>query len=409
MNPAAPPVDFVFTSPHAAMQAMLSRLQPVDEEQVELHRSPNRVLSQPILADRDSPPSDVSAMDGYAVRAAHLQTQGKLDIVGEIAIGQPPPKMPTQGCLKIGTGACVPQACDGIIPREQVVEMPFAITIPADFTFKQGQHIRRQGENMRTGTVVVPGGTPITPPVASALAAFGYAAVPVYRPIHVAILTTGDELQAIDTTPQPWQIRDSNSSTLIAGLSTQAWIEIVTANHIKDDLVAMKQAIQTAATDADLIITTGGVSMGQHDYLKPALRAAGGQVVYHKLPIRPGKPTLGGLINTSNRSVPIIALPGNPVAVAVGLSLFVSPVARHLAGMPQTRRNKPQARLTNPPTRTLAFWQYLPARWVGDGVVEILSTKGSGDLAGAALAEGYVQIPPGAHGPGPWVFYDATL
>jgi len=412
MNQAKATSPFVFASPREALRASIATLQGVDEERISLEAAMGRVLSRPIKADRDSPPHNVSAMDGYAVRSNGLANGGTLDVTDEIAIGQPPPPMPAKSCLKISTGACVPEGCDGIIPREQVDERPTQITLGNTTAFVIGQHIRRRGENQKSGEAVVPKGTAITPPVAGALAAFGYADVWVHRPVRVAILTTGNELQSVATKPEPWQIRDSNSLTLRASFANRPWVNIITVERVMDDRAALADALRSNAGRADLIVTTGGVSMGDHDYLKPALLDIGGRVVYHKLPIRPGKPSLGGLIpdpTSPQRSVAVVALPGNPVAVAVGIPLFVGPVARTLAGLadPQTPRTK--TLISNPPKPKPGLWRYLPAKRTEDGIAKLLTTQGSGDLAGAAIADGYIEIPPTCEGPGPWVFYDASL
>lgn len=403
---------FDYASAHDALARLLSRLLPVGQESIRLERAAGRVLSQPIYADRDSPPSDVSAMDGYAVRTAQAEQGGLFEVSGEVAIGQPVLPMPREGCLKIGTGACVPEGCDAILPREQVEESDQAITIPSELSFRAGQHIRFRGENATQGSIVISEGTTITPPVASALAAFGRASVSAYRPVRVAVITTGDELLPIESSPRPWQIRDSNTATLRAALSSVPWIDLINAEHIVDAPALLTDALGSAAEHADLIITTGGVSMGDHDYLKPALISVGGEVVYHKLPIRPGKPSLGGLVEprkAPGRTVPVVALPGNPVAVAAGLPLLISPVSRMLAGFRSPTPWRPTALLRNPPDRRLNLWQYLPVAWHGDGQVEFLPTKGSGDLAAAARADGFLQIPPGCSGTGPWVFYDPKL
>ncbi|MEM9346075.1 MAG: molybdopterin molybdotransferase MoeA [Planctomycetota bacterium] len=412
MSRAAPLPGFAYTSPHAAIEALASRLGAVGQEQIDLAESAGRVLSQPIYTDRDSPPSDVSAMDGYAVRSGDAEPLATIEVLGEIAIGQPAPAMPRRGCFKIGTGACVPEACDGVIPRELVIESEKSITLNDGLQFSPGQHIRRRGENTRRDSLIANPGTLITPPVASALAAFGHTSISVYRRILVALLTTGDELQPVSSKPEPWQIRDSNSATLCNALAYTPWIDIALVDHVADDQGVLVDALQAATNNADLVVTTGGVSMGDRDYLKPALLQAGGEVIYHKLPIRPGKPSLGGVLpNGQNNDfpVPVIALPGNPVAVAVGIPLFIAPLARQLAGISPPFSRRPRVQLIKPPSKTLRLWRYLPVRWVEDGCIELITTMGSGDLAGAALAEGYAEIPPEAAGTGPWVFYDAKL
>lgn len=403
---------FAFASPHEALEAFIAKLPRVGKETVPLSDTPGRVLAESVRADRDNPPHDVSAMDGYAVRSQHVQDAGRYAIVTEIAIGQPPPDMPEAGVLKITTGACVPVGCDGVIPREQVSELTGYIDIQPDTTFAPGQHIRWRGENMRADAPVLPKGIAIHPPAAAALAAFGCTQVNVYRPVRVAVLTTGNELLPVDSSPEPWQIRDSNSATLESALAGKPWVQVVRSEHLDDNVKAMTAAFRLAAEEADLVITTGGVSMGDHDYVKPALLAAGGEAFFHKLPIRPGKPILAGLLDQADPEkgpTAVLSLPGNPVSVAVGISVFVTPVARALAGFAAPSPPRVTARLNNPPERTLKLWQYLPALLLDQGRAERITTMGSGDLASAAVADGYIEIPPDQKGQGPWHFYGASI
>ncbi len=406
------PTGFAFDSPHAALCELLASLQPVAATHSDLHEAFGRVLSKSATADRDSPPSDVSAMDGYAVRSKQVEPSGAaLEVTQEVLIGRPAPPMPGDGCLKISTGACVPAGCDGVIPREQVEEGDGRITIPPGLGFTAGQHIRRRGENASAGDTVVPAGCVVTPTVSAALAAFGHARAPVYRPVRVRLFTTGNELLPVDSRPEPWQIRDSNAATLLAGLKNKPWVDAAQPEHLGDDRESIGDTLREAAKYTDLILTTGGVSMGDRDYLKPALLDIGGRIIYHKLPIRPGKPGLAGLlpgVTPPGRVVPVLALPGNPVAVSVGLPLFIGPVARALAGFAQPIAPRPRVHLTNPPTKPHGLWRYLPARLTVHGEAELLSTRGSGDLVGAALVDGFVEFPPGETGPGPWVFYDVA-
>lgn len=410
----AEPSTFLFASAREAVGALLNELNPVDVIRTGLVDASGLFLSRCVHSDRDSPPHDVSAMDGYAVCSDTLGgLPATLQVVAEVPMGRPAPAMPGRGCLKIGTGACVPPSCDAVLPREQVEERPGRITLPAGLTIRKGQHIRRRGENAPQGQHILDAGSEITPGVASCLAAFGQAEVDVHRPVRVALLTTGDELLPVHATPEPWQIRDSNTPALLAGLSNRPWVRVVGHRHIEDRRDAVAEAIHSYTTQADLIITTGGVSMGDHDYLKPALTDVGGTVVYHKLPIRPGKPSLGGWAigergaDTAQR-VPVIALPGNPVAVIVGLQLFANPVARALAGSSKPMPARPSVHVINPPDKTLKLWHYLPARLVDHGEAELIASRGSGDMVASAQADGFVEIPPGARGRGPWVFYDAA-
>lgn len=395
---------FAFDSPHTAVDALTQRLSPITTEMIPLARAAGRVLAQAIHADRDSPPHDVSAMDGYAVRLSDLDTvDALLPIAGEVRIGTPAPALPIGQCLQIDTGACVPIGADAIIPREQTHVIDGKLRYTGQAPIAQGQHIRVHGENTRAGQPVLQPGRAITPAITAALAAFGIDPVPVYRKVRVSVLTTGDELLPVASTPQPWQIRDSNGPTLHTGLAILPWVELVSVSHTADDPAALKQTLSDAAASSDLVLTTGGVSMGQHDYIRPSVEAIGGAVVYHKLPMRPGKPNLGAVLP---EGVALLGLPGNPMAVSVGLSVIVGPVLRHLAGFARAMSNRPTVTLDASPAKTLPLWRYLPVRMTGHGRAALLPNRGSGDLAQAAMADGLIEIPPGEAAAGPWPLYD---
>lgn len=395
---------FAFDSPHTAVDALTQRLARVMTEGVPLAHAAGRVLAAPVDADRDSPPHDVSAMDGYAIRLSDIEIYDELlPIAGEVRIGTPAPVLPARQCLQIDTGACVPIGADAVIPREQAEIIDGRLRHAGNTLIVRGQHIRVHGENTRAGQPVLQPGQSITPTVAATLATFGIDPIPVYRKVRVSVLTTGDELLPVASQPEPWQIRDSNGPTLRAGLAIRPWVELVSVSHAADNPATLQQALSEAAASTDLVITTGGVSMGAHDYIRPATEAIGGEVVYHRLPMRPGKPNLGAVLPNG---VALLGLPGNPMAVSVGLSVIVAPVLRHLAGFSQAKAHRPAVTLDAPPTKTLPLWRYLPIRMTGDGQASLLPNRGSGDLAGPAMADGLIEIPPGETAAGPWPLYD---
>ena len=386
--------------PRQARSRLVERLTPVPSETLPLSDAAGRVLAEAVATDRDSPPHDVSAMDGYAVRLADLGP-ARLPIGGEVAMGAEPPELPPGQVLRIMTGGCVPAAAEAIVMREDVDEGQGAVSLRIDpASVRPGQHIRRRGENLARGSEVVAAGTAIGPHVAGALGAFGCARPRVHRRVAVAVVVTGDELLDVDAAPSPWQIRDSNGpalQTLLAGLP---WVETVSVTRARDEREPLQARIGSALECADLVFVTGGVSMGVHDHVPDVVRACGGEVLFHRLPIRPGKPLLGA-VGPAGQA--ILGLPGNPVSVVVGARWFGTAALRQLGGLPP--EPEPFAvRIDDLGPTRLGLWWFRPVRLVGSAWAELVPSKGSGDLVSAARSDGFVLTPPKAEGPGPWPF-----
>lgn len=408
--PRQTPFTFAFNSPAEALAALLTHITPVESAPVPLDRAAGRILAQDAKSDRPSPPFDVSAMDGFALRFADISTSD-IPIVGEVRVGREPPPLPHQACLRIVTGGAIPTGADTIIKREDAAEHNGRITInpSARPSLKRGDHIRRAGENLPAGAPVVAKGTLITPAIAAALAAFGISTPCVYEPARVTILTTGDELVAFDETPTPWQLRDSNALALITLLAPLRCIAIE-HHHIPDDADQLAQAVARALTTSDALLLTGGVSMGHRDFVTDALAANRVRTLFHGLPQRPGKPILGG-ITTSGK--PVLALPGNPVSVMVTARRIALPALLARAGF--RGMGLPAhvsfaapfgvVYITNPVTKTTDLWWHRPVRLISPGQAELIDAKSSGDIVGAARAEGFIELPPNQQGPGPWPFY----
>lgn len=390
-----------FDSPAAALSALVARVVPVERERVELADAAGRVLAGAIRTDRESPACDASAMDGFAVRARDLAL-GTLPISGEVRIGVAPPALRAETALRIVTGAPLPEGADAIVRREHVVERDGAIAIDQTRAAKiaAGQDVRRRGENAEAGALVIEGGALADGARIGALATFGAAGVEVHRRLRVRVVVTGDELVAVERDASPWQVRDSNGAAL-AALLARPWIEVERAPRAPDDRAALARSVEAALDGADALVLTGGVSMGVHDHVPDTLRALGVEVLFHKLPQRPGKPILAGVAPGGR---PVLALPGNPVSVLVTATRIALPAIARRGGLARVAP-RPAVRLEPGSDERLAMWWHRPVVLEGEGRARLIGGRGSGDVVAAARSDGFVEIPPGATGAGPFPFY----
>ncbi len=408
MATAVTGTEFAFDNPQAAIAHWLERTTPIAAtETVSLANAAGRILAQNACSDRPSPPCTVSAMDGYVFHSAADLSAGRWEVAGEVCIGQAPPAeaLPAQHTMQIFTGAPLPTGCDVVIKREDVEECKTHIVISDAIaaSVRDGQHIRYQGENASAGTVVAQQGSLITMPVAAALAGFGYAEVSVYRKLKVTILTTGDELrQVADQEIDSWEIRNSNGPALANFFGQQSWLEVLEAAGVVDDYEATCEAFRRALDSSDAVIATGGVSMGDHDYVPGAVQAVGGEVVFHKLPVRPGKPMLAAV--GADGQV-MAGLPGNPVSVMVAARRTTFPILQKKAGLDVNLEAHPLVALTEPMDKPLHLYWYRPVRLVANGLAELVAMKGSGDFGASAASDGFVEIAPHATHVGPWPYW----
>lgn len=405
-------------SPQDAANALCAGVTPVAAEHVPLERAPGRVLAAPLHADRASPAVSVSSMDGYAVRLADLRfalaatnsgehaSPCRVPICGEVHIGREPAPLQPGAAMRIVTGGALPLGADTVIKREESIELE---PQRASVEFRQhavhaaahGQFVRRAGENLSANALVLDAGSLVTPAVAAALACFGHAQVPVHRRVRVAVLITGDEVLPASAAPTPWQLRDSNAATLRTMLAAPAWIELTESAHVPDEPEQLSRAIERLLQGCDALILTGGVSMGVRDFVPGAITRAGGRVLFHKVRQRPGNPILGAR-SASNQ--PIFALPGNAVSVMTTARRLVIPSLAHLAGLSPPRPT-PSVELADPDQATIELWWHRPVRLNTGGRAQLVDSRGSGDLVAAARSDGFIELPPGAQGPGPWAFY----
>jgi molybdopterin molybdotransferase len=396
---------FAFDHPDDALTALADRLGTAkNEDAVSIDDCFGRVLAGDVVADRDSPAADVSAMDGYAIRMSDLVPDAEIPIGGESAPGTPPPAMTTGAVIRIFTGAIVPDGSEAVIKREDTEELDGAIRFrPSALTTPPGEHIRRAGENAKAGSTVLSGGINITAAHLATMANFGCDRTDVHSRVRVSIITTGDEVGSVSNEkPQPWQLRNSNRASLGGVLAEKGWIDRPTSDHCLDDRQTLTDMLAARLEQSDAVLLTGGVSMGDYDYVPDVVREVGGEVVFHGLPIRPGKPILGAATGDGKL---IIGLPGNPVSATIGCRRMALPLLAKLSG--QTNWQQPCALvgLIGAGDKCIPLHWMRLARLTDHGIAQTVMSQGSGDLVSLGQSTGFVHVPPGQSGEGPWPYY----
>ncbi len=305
---------------------MLAALRPLPAEDVTLDRALGRVLAEEIRSAGEVPPFDSSAMDGFAVPPG---ADGELRVAGEARAGGPPPGALEPGtAVRISTGAGVPEGTGAVVPVERVQEAEGTVRVPAS---PPGDNVRRRGEVLAEGEVLLAPGAQLTPAGLGAAASAGRDAVRCARRPRVAILATGDELVAPGTELRPGQIWSSNPLAL-AGQVEQAGGVLERTETVPDDPSATRAALEDASRAADVICVSGGVSVGPHDHVKGALAGLGFEEEFWGVALRPGKPTWFGTKERGTNRVLAFGLPGNPVSAMVTFQLFVRPALRAMQG-----------------------------------------------------------------------------
>jgi molybdopterin molybdotransferase len=363
-----------------------------DAEIVELEASLGRVLAEEICANRDQPPCDVSAMDGFALRSADLSgTPSTLTLIEDIKAGDRPTRAVQAGqCSRIMTGAPVPSGADAVI-RVEDTQMLEDGRIEIGHPVKPGNDIRTRGEHLRNGQVVLKAGTEITPGVIGVLATVKSAQVKVYRQPRVAILSTGNELEGLDEPIDPDRIPNSNSYALMAQVQALG-IEPVLLGIARDDPEELAQFLRRGL-GFDVLLVSGGTSVGMHDHVRPTLEALGVQMHFWRVKMRPGHPVAFG---TTPGSI-VFCLPGNPVSSMVCFEQFVLPALRRMMGHSRLFRRTLEARLSHPlknsPGRTEFVRVALAHDESGNYAASSTGPQGSGALLSMALADGLLVMP----------------
>jgi molybdopterin molybdotransferase len=309
-----------------ALAKILSGAVPLAAEPVPLSAAAGRVLARDVAALRSQPPFDVSAMDGYAARAADLAAGRPLKLAGESAAGHALETGLRPGeAARIFTGAIVPAGADVVVEQEAAQRDGDHVRLPA---FERGKNIRPAGVDFREGDVILKKGERLSARMIGLAAAMDHAALSCAQRPRVAILSTGDELVAPGAGGPPERIVASNPYAL-AVLCEREGATVTELRVLKDDLALISGAIEGAKESADVIVTLGGASVGKHDLIRPALERAGASVDFHRIALRPGKPTLAGSVGSAR----VLGLPGNPAASYVCSVVFLAPLLRTLQGM----------------------------------------------------------------------------
>ncbi len=375
-----------------AQAAVLRAVTPLPTVRLPLEKAFGFVLRETIRADRPLPPFNRSAMDGYAVRYADLakgvrrfRRAGTLE-AGNAWRGKARPGE----CLKIMTGAPVPAGFDAV---EQVEKSKTGGEYVELFTEapERWQHIHRMGADCINGARLIAPGDPLTPGRVAVAASVGAASVTVTRAIRVAVIATGNELVDTAQEPAPYQIRDSNSRFLLARLAEIPWAATTFCGVIQDDPRALRRALAAAMKKNDVLIVTGGVSMGERDHVPGVLTECGVQNHLYKSAIRPGKPIWFGI----KGKTAVFGLPGNPVSVAATFREFVLPALRKMAGFGVAVPPALRLPLMFPARKKHALREFRVGCYVDGGasVVPVPGYQGSGDFVSAARSDGLIVIP----------------
>jgi molybdopterin molybdotransferase len=372
-----------------AQRLILERVRPLESELVPLDEAAGRVTAEPARAGLDLPPFDSSAMDGFAVREA--DTPGRLPVVARIPAGRPAERELVAGeAMAIATGGAVPPGADAVIPLEYVVahdnEIEIAEPVPT------GSHVRPRGGDIARGDVVVAAGERLGPAQLGALAAAGIADISCSRRPRAAVLATGTELRRPGEELAPGEIYEANGVLLDAQLRS-AGAEVERLDAVEDDEEAHRAALAEGLR-GDVLVTTGGVSVGPHDLVRSIGESLGIEEVLWGVAVKPGKPLWFGV----HERTLVFGLPGNPVSTLVCFELFVRPALLALQGVVDPRPRFQPGRLARPVRPNAVRDELVRARTaVVDGAVEldVLSGQESHMIARAAAADALVLIPSG--------------
>jgi molybdopterin molybdotransferase len=359
---------------------------PGGEETVALEAAVGRVLTQPLVADRDGPPYDRVAMDGYAVYADDATRSWTVH--GLQFAGRPALERPGQAtAVEVATGAVLPRGCDAVIPYEQTVRHGDSVALPEGQPLpKPGAHVHRQGTDYRQGDTLLPAGTRLRSPHLHALASVGTDKVPVVRRPVWALAATGDELVEVRDEPEAWQIRRSNAAAI--GGEAAAWGLSPRAQVVlRDDRARLVAGLKSLLPGLDVLILTGGVSAGALDLVPEVLVELGAQPLFHKISQRPGKPLWCGRFPAAGGrpGTLVFGLPGNPVSSLFAFRRYALPWLLAAEGRPLTPARVAVPGLTAPPPGVTLF---LP--W--SDTSGVLDWKGSGDFLALAGSTGFIEV-----------------
>jgi len=371
-----------------ARAVLLRHVSPLPPAEMELAAAVGHRMAVPLRSDVDLPPGDVSSMDGYAVRHADLRAGRPLPVVFEVAAGVVAEKLPPGCAARIFTGALLPVGADTVVPQEQSLRAESGSVVLEPLA--AGSYVRVRGEVLAAGEPVATAGDVVTPQGVALLAAAGAHHVQVVPRPRLAVVITGSEVVPPTERPDAGQIRDSNGPTLDA-LAWAARLAPPTHFWAADDLAGLSATLGEAAAGADLVLTSGGVSVGDYDLVPDAVAELGGHVLFHRVAVKPGKPVLAARLGDGW----LLGLPGNPVSVLASWWMFARPLAAALAGDGSAFDEEPRRAALLGPVANRGERTVLRPAVLGPGdppTVRVLEWKGSHDLRSAAAANAFARI-----------------
>ena len=375
-----------------ALQIVLENVRSTGSESVSLAEALGRTLAEDLTSRDDIPPFTNSAMDGFAVRTSDLEVLPKLlPVIEDVFAGSVPLEVIQPGtCSRIMTGAPVPDGADAVVPVEWTREPEEGLVI-IERAPLAGQYVRLSGEDVRAGDTVIPSGSLVSPPTVGMMASLGYAHPRVARRPTVSVVSTGDELVEVTADLTPGTIRDSNGPAL-AAQAVAAGADVLRPFRARDDLADIRRVVE-AACETDVILFSGGVSVGSHDFVKRVLNEAGMQILFWRVRQRPGKPLAFGLLRDSV----VFGLPGNPVSSAICFDRYVRPALAVMMGRRTVHRRRAVASLEKPTPKSAGLHWFARgiARYdeTGELLVRDTGPQASNLYSSVALAECLIHLP----------------
>jgi len=399
-HPPVPDIVLSFEDARRLVEQQAAGIKPGETEVVDLLAARGRVLADPVVADRDLPPFPRSTRDGYAVRSADLtKVPRTLDVIGEIKAGERPERIlagiGVGQAASIMTGAPVPAGADAVVMVEHTTRQERRVEIGR--AVAPGENLVPRGAEARQGSTLVDRGARLNEASIALAASAGKAQLTVYRCPRVAVLTTGDEIVSLTSVPGPTQIRNSNSYSLAAQIGQAGGIPVLLP-IAPDEPGQLRDWIERGLK-SDLLLMTGGVSMGRYDLVEQVLTELEAEFFFTGARIQPGRPVVFGRCCRPGRERPatcFFGLPGNPVSTMVTFSLFARPLVQALAGMAPSPLTFVHARLKSEIRVKPGLKRFLPALLSGEfenSQVELVPWQGSGDIAATARANCYIVVP----------------
>ncbi len=378
-----------------AERLILERMTPFGSRTLPLADAVGAVLDEAICAERDQPPFDRVTMDGIAIAYRDWQDGRRtFEVIGTQGAGAPALSVSDAGqCVEIMTGAVLPRHTDSVIPVERLTRTPDLARVDDSAKVSQGQFVHPRGSDRRAGSLLLHPGTRLGPPEIAVLASAGCAQVRTAALPLVAVISTGDELVDVDGPIAAYQIRSSNDRAIEASLTRHS-VARVTRSRLRDERDIMLEAIRELHDRSDVLILSGGVSMGQYDFVPSVLEELNVDLVFHRIEQRPGRPMWFGL---SRDAKPVFALPGNPVSMMVCLRRYVLPALQRALGLQPANTERVTLAADVEFAADLTYFLPVVITWTdaGIGMAEPRPTNTSGDFVSLAGTDGFVQLPRG--------------